>query len=99
MTNTSFDQSQNVFRLRPQVVVEGFEDGALVLRLMDRHLLELNPTAQRILEFTDGKRSAAQVAVLLQESFQITKRQASQDTLYLYEQLSTQDVVEIVKLD
>lgn len=97
MTNTSFDKSQNVFRLRSGVVMEGFEDGALVLRLKDRHLMELNITAQRILEFTDGKRDAAQVAVLLQESFQITKGQALKDTLLLYEQLSTQDIVEIIK--
>ncbi len=83
MTNTSFDQSQNVFRLRPQVVMEGFEDGALVLRLKDRHLLELNPTEHCILEFTDGKRDAAQVAVLLQESFQITQEQALKDTFSL----------------
>jgi len=97
MTNTPFDQSQNVFRLCSGVVSEGFEDGALVLRLKDRHLLELDPTAERILELTDGKRDAAQVAVLLQESFQITNEQALQDTLLLYEQLSTQDIVEITK--
>ena len=97
MTNISFDQSQNVFRLRSQVVIEGFEDGALVLRLKDRNLLELNPTTQRILEFTDGQRDAARVAVLLQECVQITGEQALRDTLLLFEQLSTQDMVEIVK--
>jgi len=97
MTNILLDQSQNVFRLRSGVVREGFEDGALVLRLKDRHLLELNSTAGRILEFTDGKRDAAQVAVLLQESFQITQEQALKDTLLLYEQLSTQNIVEITK--
>ncbi len=97
MTNTSFDQSRNVFRLRSQVVMEGFEDGALVLRLKDRHLLELNPTAGCILEFTDGQRDAAQVADLLQKSFQITQEQAVQDTISLYEQLSAQDIVEIIK--
>jgi len=97
MTNPSFDKSQNVFRLRPQVVMEGFEDGALVLRLKDRHLLELNPTAGCILEFTNGKRDAAQVAVLLHESFQVTQEQALQEVLLLYEQLSTQDIVEITK--
>lgn len=97
MTNISFNQSQNVFRLRSQVVMEDFEDGALVLRLKDHHLLELNPTTQRILEFTDGQRDAAQVAVLLQESFQLTQEQALNNTLLLFEQLSTQDIVEIIK--
>lgn len=77
--------------------MEGFEDGALVLRLKDRHLLELNPAAQRILEFTDGQRDAAQVAFLLQESFQITQEQAVQDTISLYEQLSAQEIIEYIK--
>ena len=54
MTDNLFDQTQEVFRLYPHVVMEGFEDGALVLRLKDRHLLELNTTAQHILELTDG---------------------------------------------
>ena len=96
MVKPSPDKSRNVFRLRPQVVLEGFEDGVLVLRIKDRRLLELNNTAQRILEFTNGQRDAARVAVLLRESFQITDEQALLDVLSLYEELSTQDIVEIV---
>jgi hypothetical protein len=99
MTNNFSNQSQNVFRLRSKIVMEGFEDGALVLRLKDRHLLEMNPMAGRILEFTDGKRNVGQVAALLQESYQISKEQALKDTLVLLEQLSTQDIVEIIKPD
>ena len=96
MVKPSPDKSRNVFRLRPQVVLEGFEDGVLVLRIKDRRLLELKPTAQRILELTNGQRDAAQVAVLLQESDQITDEQALLDVLSLYEDLFTQDIVEIV---
>jgi hypothetical protein len=76
--------------------METFEDGALVLCLKDQHLIEANPTMQCILEFTDGGRDAAQVAVHLQEYLQITREQALRDTLLLYEQLFTQDIVEIV---
>ncbi len=49
MTDDLFDQTQEVFRLCSHVVMEGFDDSALVLRIKDRHLLELNTTAQRIL--------------------------------------------------
>ncbi|MFQ5436737.1 MAG: PqqD family peptide modification chaperone [Anaerolineae bacterium] len=75
--------------------MEGFEDGALLLRLEDRRLLELNTTAQRILELTDGQRNAAQVAALLSQRFQISEAEALQDIFSLYEQLFTQDIIEI----
>jgi hypothetical protein len=35
-----------VYKIAPQVAVESFEDGALVLKLEDRSLTELNPTAR-----------------------------------------------------
>lgn len=81
------------------MVMEGFEDGALVLRLEDRHLIELNPTAHYILTQTDGKRDAAQVAALVAETFQIPQAEALQDAVDLYAQLSEQKVVEIIEPD
>jgi hypothetical protein len=89
--------AENVFRLCPQVVMEGFEEGALLLRLQDRHLFELNPTAHRVLALTDGQRHAAQVAAALAEAYQISEAEALQDTVSLYAQLSAQGVVEMVE--
>ena len=61
MDNTA-DLNTLIFQLRPDIVMEGFEDGALLLRLSDRHLIEINPVGQHILELTDGQRNTQQVA-------------------------------------
>ena len=96
-TEDSFDLADSVFRLCPQVVMEEFEqEGALVLRLSDRHLFELNLTACRVLAQTDGQRNVVQVAAALAETFQISEAEALQDTLSLYTQLSAQEIVEVV---
>jgi hypothetical protein len=97
MTDAPLAMASSVFRLCPQVVVEGFEDGALLLRLEDRHLFEMNPTAHYVLAQTDGQRCAAQVATALAKAFQIPEVEALQDVLALYAELSTQEVVEPVE--
>jgi hypothetical protein len=76
--------------------MEGFPDGALLLRLGDRHLFELSPTAHQILTLTDGQHTVAQVAAALAEAFQIPETEVLQDTLSLCEQLAAQGLVERV---
>ncbi len=97
MKAASFDMAGSVFRLCPQVVMEGFEDGALLLRLEDRRLFEITPTAHYVLAQTDGQRCAAQVAIALAEAFQIPEGEALQDVLSLYVELSAQEVIESVE--
>jgi hypothetical protein len=76
--------------------MEGFEDGALVLRLTDRHLVELNATAHFILARTDGRQDVARVAAAVAEAFEIPPAEAAQDTLALYGRLAEQGIVEPV---
>jgi hypothetical protein len=93
----SFMQAEpaNLFyQIRSQVVVEYFRDGALVLKLDDRTLTELNHTAGDILNLTDGCRSITEVASLLAEKHQISKTEALQDVNKLYEQLLAQKIIE-----
>jgi hypothetical protein len=97
MDDVSYEQGTTIFRLCPQVVMEGFEDGALLLRLEDRHLFELNPTAYYILENTDGQRNAAQIAAAMVEVFQLSEIEALRDILSLYAQLSAQGIVESIE--
>jgi phage baseplate assembly protein gpV len=85
-----------IFQIRPDIVMEGFDDGALLLRLSDRHLIEVNPVGQHILELTDGQRSAQQIAGLLAQKFDISAEEAMQDTLTFYDGLLTQAVLEKV---
>ena len=77
------------------MALESFTEGALVLRLSDRQLFELNSTAQRILALTDGQRSAGQVASALAADFEIAEEAAREDVLSLYRNFIAQGIVEI----
>jgi hypothetical protein len=89
------DLTGKIFCLNSQVVIEGFEDGALALRLADRHLIELNASAHWVVEHTDGERSVAQVADALAAEFQVPGAQALADVVELYRWLAEQHIVEI----
>jgi hypothetical protein len=93
--DSTVDYNALVFQLRPDIVIETFEDGALLLRLSDRHLIEVNPVGQRILNLTDGQRSALQVAAHLAQHFDISTEEALQDTLSFYADLQKQGVLEL----
>lgn len=84
-----------IYRLHSQIVLENFDDGALALRLYDRHLFDLNPTAQFILNHTNGENSVAQIAALLASAFGISHEQALADVTALYESLVDQHVVSL----
>jgi hypothetical protein len=49
--------SNPVYWLSTHVAPESFDNGALLLRLSDHHIFELNITAQCNLELSDGYRS------------------------------------------
>jgi hypothetical protein len=85
-----------VYKIAPQVAVESFEDGALVLKLEDRSLTELNPTARDVLALTDGIRSTEQVAEELAWEYQIPLDVAQNDIRELYDQLFEQQIVKCV---
>lgn len=50
------------YKLSKDTVIEFFDDGALVLNLRDRHLVELSPSAAAIISLLDGHRTPEQVA-------------------------------------
>ena len=60
------------YRLSKDAVIEVFEDGALVLLLRDRCLLELNPSAAAIISLLDGLRTPEQVAVEISKNHDIS---------------------------
>jgi hypothetical protein len=86
----------NIFALSSGVVMEAFEDSALLLRLTDHHLIELNQTARDILVRTGGHRTVTQIAVDIAEIYQIHASEANQDIIAIYEQLLYEGIVERV---
>ena len=96
MTAHNQPQSQQVYQTKEDIVIEGFDDGALALKVSDRALIELNLTAYDVLLLTDGVRNLAQVADALAEQYEISPGQAHQDVTELYQQLLEQELLEPV---
>ena len=85
-----------IFRMSAKVIMEVFEQGALVFQLSDRHLIEINPVAAKILKETDGQRSENQVATAIARKYKIPESEATYDTKLFYQQLATKGIVEVV---
>ncbi len=85
-----------VYKIAPQVAVESFEDGALVLKLKERSLTELNPTARDVLALTDGIRSTEQIAESLAQEYEIPFDTALGDVSELFARLIEQQIIERV---
>ena len=86
----------HVYRVQEKIIIEGFEDGALALRMPDRNIFELNLTAFHILENTDGVRSVNEVAALIADAFKIPEDDALKDVISLYQYLESEKIVECV---
>jgi hypothetical protein len=85
--------------LLPEVVVEKFEEGALVLYSDKYYLMELNNTAFRILSLADGEKNVGEVAKIIAKDYQISEDVALNDVIELYSQLLNRKIVEIVNSD
>jgi hypothetical protein len=84
-----------IYRPSQHIALEGFDDGALALRLTDQSLFELNPLAQFILTQTDGRRPVSEVVLRVADAYAIDVDEALQDVTELYAQLLSDRLVEI----
>lgn len=96
MTVSPQDFGQAIFRLSPDIALEIFEDGALLLQLTDRSLIEMNAVAGSVLAATDGKRTVAEVAAELAAIYEVPGNELFTDVQVLYEQLAEQKIIEPV---
>lgn len=90
------NNSEIIYRLGSQVAFEAFENGGLVLKLADRTLTELNPTARDVMLLTDSRRSQVQVAEALAAQYDISGDEALADVAQIYRQLLAQKILEPV---
>ena len=86
-----------IYQIASDVAMEGFEDGALVFKVNDRKLVEVNQTLRDVLGYTDGKRNVFEVAKLLAQEQQIPEGQALDDVMGLYDQMVEQNIVNQVE--
>lgn len=92
------DLVEATYRIAPDVTLESFEDGALVLRLETRALTELHSLERDVLHFMDGKRTVREVAEALRGGHNLSTKAALRVVLELCSQLLDQKILEKVNL-
>jgi len=87
-----------IYTLNSNVVLETFDDSALILNLKDATFTELNPTGRDILQATNGVNNLQQVAEMLAGEYEIELEIALKDVVELYQQLLEQGMIRKTKL-
>jgi len=95
----NIEKAARVYRISSDAVFESFDEGALVLRLDDRHLFELNSIACVILGKTDGILTASEIVSKLAETDNVITEDVLSDVIELFEQLIAQNIIEVVDLN
>jgi hypothetical protein len=88
--------TDQIYQLKEKVYIEAFEDGALVLRLVDRSIFQFNLTALKVLELTDGAHSIEDIAGSIASTFSITEEEAATDIAELYAHLRNEELIESI---
>lgn len=84
--------------LKPTLVAESFDDGALLLDTATRRgtLINLNHSAYQVVLLTDGRHSVAQIAQALAAQYDVTESQAQADVQAFYDHLAANSLIELV---
>ena len=88
--------SNQFYRIKDMIVIEKFDEGALVLRMPDRIIFHFNLTALKVLDLTDGKRDVQAVSAIIANAYHISQNEAVKDVLTFYNHLLDQNIVEQV---
>jgi hypothetical protein len=86
-----------IYKLSKNATLETFNNGGLVLLLPERRLVELNPSAVKIVQLLDGQRSPEQVALVMAKTHDISNEPVTnilQDVLDLCRELLESGVLE-----
>ncbi len=76
-----------IYQLSDSIYLEQFNDGALVLRMPDRNIFELNLSALKVITLTDGIRSVREVSEIFSKSLNIFREQTYSYIHALYQHL------------
>ena len=71
-----------VYRVKQlDIVTEKFDEGMLILRFPDRHLIALNSVAAVMLSETNGRHSLTQIARRVSRTFDVSESEAIDDAI------------------
>lgn len=77
----------SLYYLSPDVKIECFDEGALILNLNSLIIVELNSVARDMLLLMDGKTGIEEISKRIAEEYEIDYTIALEDTEKLYHQL------------
>ncbi|MFC2065210.1 PqqD family peptide modification chaperone [Chloroflexota bacterium] len=83
----------SIYKLYPNILLECFDDGALLMKMEDGQLVELDPVASDMIESSDGFNNVNDIAALISSKYHITLKEAEQDVINLYEQLTAKKIM------
>ena len=78
------------------IVIDKFDEGALILRMPDRNIFQFNLTALKVLELTNGSHNVQAVSAIIANAYHISQNEAVKDVLTFYNHLLDQNIVEQV---
>ena len=88
------------YSIQKEVVIEDFKDGSLVVLCKNKHMIEINHTARRVLDLMDGKRSLKQIIKTISLEYKLKDGCVGDDIQNLVNELVIRVVIKpVVKLN
>jgi hypothetical protein len=81
------------YKVQDEVAIEDFADGSLMLLCQQKKIIEINPSARRVLGLMDGKRDLRQVIKKIARYHKIQEKEAREDIQKLVMDLSEQGAI------
>jgi hypothetical protein len=79
--------------LQKEAAIEDFEDGSLMLLCLQQKIIELNPSARRVISLMDGKRNLRQVIEKVARDHKLKEKDVSRDIQELVMDLGEQGAI------
>ena len=83
----------SIYKLYPNILLEFFDDGALLLKMEDGQLVELDPVASDMIESSDGINNVNDIAALISSKHRKPLKEAVQEVINQYEQLTAKMIM------
>jgi Mg2+ and Co2+ transporter CorA len=79
--------------IRDEASIEDFEDGSLMLLCRQKKIVEINPSARRVLSLMDGKRNLRQVIKKFARNHRMQEKKVREDIQKLVIDLGAQGAI------
>lgn len=81
------------YKIQDEAAIEDFEDGSLLFLCRQRKMIEINPTARRVLDLMNGKRNLKQIIKIMSHDYKLNEKNIREDVHKLVNDLGTQGAI------